>query len=353
MNDVPSGRFGFTAPAIASDQYSERLPPDSCCRSMGDEHWADVKRAEYEHLPALLAYLVQAPTLEDVPRELLDLRQDNAEISGPWAVDVRPERLNGTLFYVVRPREALEGEKSLYILLPSAATTLQIIRMGWSDTREIVFHLLGRGVEFRLCFQAPLRPEPPLLQHHNTRPGLLPAGYKFTHGDYTVYVERRNEFLHSPRGRAARFACGIIGRLARRAVEDDIDRLRPSDEVFVIGVRLWDGESPTAYWDDNTLTPEEVDLICGAHPVATGRGLQEKILYWWPKPRAFHHSGLNVGWWTPDCERWFEKRLAQIDQNINEAQLWTEMEWKSKIRFFQKSRQVALANERIAAEYLG
>ncbi|KAJ7029515.1 hypothetical protein C8F04DRAFT_962835 [Mycena alexandri] len=79
-------------------------------------------------------------------------------------------------------------------------------------------------------------------------------------------------------------------------------------------------------------------------------GWQKKEISWWPKPAAFFHSGLNIGWWSPDCELWFQKRLREIKQN--RAELWTQVEWKNKIQFIQKSRQVAMANDKLAAEYL-
>jgi hypothetical protein len=79
-NDVPSCRFGFTTP-VAPAQYQEGLRADFYGRCMGDEKSPVLECAEYAHLPALMAYLVKAKSLEDVPRELLDLRQDEADIS--------------------------------------------------------------------------------------------------------------------------------------------------------------------------------------------------------------------------------------------------------------------------------
>ncbi|KAJ7042751.1 hypothetical protein C8F04DRAFT_945048 [Mycena alexandri] len=154
----------------------------------------------------------------------------------------------------------------------------------------------------------------------------------------------------SSRGRAARFAGGIVGRLASEGTDDELAARGPSDEIFENGVRFWDGQSQTAYWDD-ALTLEEIHLICGVYVVNTeSDGWQKKEISWWPQPAAFFHSGLNIGWWSPDCERWFQKRLREIKQN--RAELWTQVEWKNKIRFIQKSRQVAMANDKLAAEYL-
>ncbi|KAJ7755280.1 hypothetical protein DFH07DRAFT_773398 [Mycena maculata] len=360
MREVPHSRFGFTLP-ISPAQYKEKMRPDFCSRSLGDEHWPNITHTEYALLPALFTRLQQAKKLEDVPVELLDLRQETADIAGLWAVDVQVESLNGECFYVVRPSGLSEEEEPLCILLRSAATTLLIVRMGWgsgSNLQEIVHELLGRGIEFRLCFQAPVGTEPsvPIFLRQSGL-GFRPAGYRPTFVDYGIYCWHRDNFFESPHGRAARFAGGVIGRLARHNVLEHSACMGPTDGVFETGVHLWDGESSTAYWDD-ALTPQEIDLICGAYIIPTGQssaaeedGQQKKTMSWWPKPNAFYHSGMNICWWSPDCERWFQKCLKLLENN--QAPLWTQAEWKHKIRFIQKSRDVALANERIACEYLG
>lgn len=268
MEDVPYSRFGFTIPQ-APAQYVQGLRADFCARSVGDEEWPGLRRHTFAHLPTLLAYLSQAKSLEDVPRELLDLRQDESDISvQAWAVDVRREILNGKALYIIQPCNSGD-DPDLHILIPSAATTLEIVRKGWGflGLQEIVFHLFQRGVEFRLCFRGPPRPQP-RPRHLCTGLRLRP-GYNPTSDDYLDYETHRDAFLASPRGRAARFAGGIIGRLSRDGTDDDIAARGPSDEMFDNGIRFWDGQSQTAYWDDD-LTAKEIDLICGVYVVKTG-----------------------------------------------------------------------------------
>ncbi|KAJ7706577.1 hypothetical protein B0H16DRAFT_1345862, partial [Mycena metata] len=269
MEDIPYSRFGFTVPG-APAQYQERLRPDFSARSVGDEEWPGLQRPKYAHLPALLAYLSQAQSLENVPRELLDLRQDEADISAQvWSVSVQRKVLNGEALYIIQPCSP-DDDPDLHILLSSAATTLEIVRSGWgsSSIQEIVFHLFKRGIEFRLCLRGPLcpQPRPPYFQ---TGLGVRPSGYKPTSLDYLAYESRRDEFLRSSRGRAARFAGGIVGRLASEGTDDELAARGPSGEIFDNGVRFWDGQSQAAYWDD-ALTPEEIHLICGVYVVNTG-----------------------------------------------------------------------------------
>lgn len=61
-------------------------------------------------------------------------------------------------------------------------------------------------------------------------------------------------------------------------------------------------------------------------------------------------SGLNVGWWSPDCEHWFRQRLAVI--RSGKAELHKQADWKRFLKYYKKTREVAEANEKIAAEYL-
>ncbi|KAJ7891474.1 hypothetical protein B0H13DRAFT_1562887, partial [Mycena leptocephala] len=79
------------------------------------------------------------------------------------------------------------------------------------------------------------------------------------------------------------------------------------------------------------LTPEEIDLVCGVYVVATADedGLQKKAISWWPKPGSFFSSGLYIGWWSSDCERWFQKRLAELQSTTVKAKLWTQTQWKN------------------------
>ncbi|KAJ7437629.1 hypothetical protein B0H11DRAFT_1935835 [Mycena galericulata] len=341
MREVPYSRFGFTQP-IAPAQYEDKLRPDFCSRSLGDEDWPGMKQAEYTLLPALFAALLEAKELEGRSSWLVGRRRPSQIVK---------QRILTTSF---DPAGLSEEDQRLCILLRSAATTLQIVRMGWgydSNLQEIVHELLGRGVEFRLCTQAPAGSEPcvPIFPRQSGL-GFRPAGYHPTSLDYRIYCRQRDNFLASPRGRAARFAGGIIGRLARDVVFDDRACLGPTERclrnrrAFVGTVK-----SSTAYWDD-ALTPQEIDLICGAYILPTG---MIAILLLQTQLTSSQDSPLRqkrMAGGPPDCERWFQKRVKLLEKN--QAPLWTQTQWKHKIRFMQKSRDVALANERIAANIL-
>ncbi|KAJ7719527.1 hypothetical protein DFH07DRAFT_761111 [Mycena maculata] len=226
--------------------------------------------------------------------------------------------------------------------------------MGWGpDPQEIIFHLLEHGVEFRVCCRdaVGIAPEPPLAFRYSGL-GYRRAGYTPTFEDYGVYMDLRDSFFDCPRGRAALFAGGVVGRLARDRVNEDLASLGPTADVFMTGVRFWDGQSSTAYWDDG-LTDQEIGLICGVYDVGTGAtndDPQTSRISWWPLPHVFRSSGLNTGWWSPDCEVWFQQRQAAIKRGT--AKLLTQTEWKHVTKYYKKTREVAIASEMVAGQFL-
>ncbi|KAF8869439.1 hypothetical protein BD779DRAFT_1383671, partial [Infundibulicybe gibba] len=48
---------------------------------------------------------------------------------------------------------------------------------------------------------------------------------------------------------------------------------------------------------------------------------------WWPGPSMWEKSGLNVGYWSPDCEAWYAKRLQAIREK--KGGLKTPPQWKN------------------------
>ncbi|KAJ7848209.1 hypothetical protein B0H13DRAFT_1730038 [Mycena leptocephala] len=166
-------------------------------------------------------------------------------------------------------KDPLPERYPVHILLSSAATAVMVIRMGWGPD-EIIHRLLEHGVEFRICLMAGAYhvPLPPPRASY-TGLGYRRPKYKPTPVDHGVYMMLRNRFLASPRGRTALFVGGIVAHLARLVVDQELASLGPTSEVFRTGIRLWDGQSSAAYWDD-ALTEQEIDLICGVYEIGTG-----------------------------------------------------------------------------------
>ncbi|KAJ7763354.1 hypothetical protein B0H16DRAFT_1211566, partial [Mycena metata] len=181
--------------------------------------------------------------------------------------------------------------------------------------------------------------------------GRRPAGYIPTLLDFGVYVQHRDGFLHSSRGRVALFYGGIVGRLARLVLSDSegLACLEASEDVLDTGARVASGNGEEALWYE-TLTEEEIRLICGVYVIETEDGQQLKYISWWPTPTAFWSSGLHTGWWNANCERWFLKRLKETKSP--QVKLHTYSEWKNKLRFSTAAHKVNMKNDELSAKYL-
>ena len=97
------------------------------------------------------------------------------------------------------------------------------------------------------------------------------------------------------------------------------------------------------FWDD-ALTENELDLICGVYKLYSESSIfittysltylgptvhrdQFADVSWWPKQSTFMASGLNVGYWSPDCEAWFQSRARAImdgSATVKNARVWSQ-----------------------------
>ncbi|KIJ34741.1 hypothetical protein M422DRAFT_134740, partial [Sphaerobolus stellatus SS14] len=50
---------------------------------------------------------------------------------------------------------------------------------------------------------------------------------------------------------------------------------------------------------------------------------------WWPKPTAWGGSGLDVGYWSSECESWYQARIKLISEGT--APLRTVEQWKKSL----------------------
>lgn len=73
-------------------------------------------------------------------------------------------------------------------------------------------------------------------------------------------------------------------------------------------------------------------------------------LSFWPKENVFNSSGLWVGWWTPDCESWYQNRLEDI--RMGRADLKKSSEWRKAITMHRKAQKLNLTNIRNSEMYL-
>ncbi|TFK60738.1 hypothetical protein BDN72DRAFT_740630, partial [Pluteus cervinus] len=77
------------------------------------------------------------------------------------------------------------------------------------------------------------------------------------------------------------------------------------------------------------LKEHEVNMVCGVYQVFNGDtwGGNTAHRSWWPKPNTWEYGGIWPGYWTGECEAWFQNRLKDIRNGI--ATLRTAESWKS------------------------
>ncbi|KAG6836524.1 hypothetical protein H0H93_007133 [Arthromyces matolae] len=294
--------------------------------------------------------LLTSQKIDDLPDALYDLRTQHPD--QPVFVSVRTEIMEGATHFFIRPQESTrpEYDVSWEVKLTSAAATLGILRRPDLDFVGIVHHLLDKGISFRTCIIGPPRPPPFPTQFRHSGLGYRPPNYQPDMLEYTTYLSHRNELLRGPRGRAALLSGGIISRLAREVVQYQHVLDGPTGNVYDTGAMI-QSQAGVGYWDD-TLTEHEIHIICGVYksPAQPMKTTQTTDLSWWPKPSAWDSAGINLGFWSEDCERWFQGHLTKLKDG--KFVLRSPAAWKSALRFNKDAIKVTLKNEKLAAEYL-
>ncbi|KAJ7752227.1 hypothetical protein DFH07DRAFT_745142 [Mycena maculata] len=204
-------------------------------------------------------------------------------------------------------------------------------------------------------FGLPLHPTPlvPTTSSRLTYSGLgyRSQDYQPDVWDFRGYMGRRRQLLHSPRGLVALRSGGVIARIARDDVCLEDGLICPSDYPPDHGVCFWDGRSAESLRDEQ-LTDDEVDIICGVYhrdPASAGNR-QITSRSWWPRPHSFAKSALNVGWWTPACEHFYQGRLQKFDDGIYRIE--TAHTWKEQLKLERKCQPIIEGIERCSAHIL-
>ena len=61
-------------------------------------------------------------------------------------------------------------------------------------------------------------------------------------------------------------------------------------------------------------------------------------------PKQFDDGGLNPGYWTPECERWYQKRVTDI--NNGKGHPVRAADWQNMVKFDRKAlKQVKAKNK--------
>jgi hypothetical protein len=276
--DILHARFGFTLD-ISKFSYQKITDP-----TLQRTPWGDVRRNlantkssipdEYKDAIGDFTDLLLAD--RDPPGSIWDLSP-----MSPWPLlgkstcqDLIFELVNNEPYYFLNDgvRGFLnDGVRGLWqIMTRDAASALQCLRVCKHRREDLARYLLDRGIPFSTRIPSSIPPSgPPPPSIHSIGLGWRHTSYKPDAVDYTAYREQRDAFFRHPRARAALLRGGIVWRLAMQSISQDAVLAGPTDEVFTHGQVFQTSDG--AYWWDDDLSEDELNLICGVYKVFTGK----------------------------------------------------------------------------------
>ncbi|KAL0572374.1 hypothetical protein V5O48_009589 [Marasmius crinis-equi] len=385
VEDIAYHRFGFV-PASIPESKTCGNPPiswDSVLGMLGLSKATTPVRVDGQGTPQRLSFfldeLLSAEQFRGVASGL-DLVDPSQSINQPWPFTIHFRLIDGGMYIF-----SCDQWARAQVAVKSSVAVLDLVRRRLTTNHAMIEILVEEGVSFRTLacerfdesekgLHTPPSRSGANLQRRNivslvnaessfasgcrAKLGFRSHGYRFTLEDYFSYAEMRDKFLSSPRGRAAIMFGGIVSRLAQGIVtmRDVVEGpTQESQLAYERGDYFVDEGNNHVFYYDDTLTEDEINLICGVYEVATGSPLpngtlQTSEVSWFPKPGAWKKSGLNCGYWSHDAEAWFQRRLDHIA--TGESKLFTSAVWKSMIKFDTKTRRMYEKAEKLAAQYL-
>ncbi|TFK18417.1 hypothetical protein FA15DRAFT_603330 [Coprinopsis marcescibilis] len=207
--------------------------------------------------------------------------------------------------------------------------------------RDIAYYLMLRGITFRLFHESSKIPRPTFARPPISKELFKrPFDHKFTKQDYDGYVYIRGLLLAQPHMKAVLRRGGLVWRLALDTLGISDALANPKATGAMVSINMSGKE-----WKEDSLTLQELDLICGAYDCSDGDNARRACKSWWPLVRFYEKDecGENYGRWCNRREEWYTLRLAQIDGSSSDTpQPLTYTEWKSRqhgvgpIRAFHK-----------------
>jgi hypothetical protein len=80
----------------------------------------------------------------------------------------------------------------------------------------------------------------------------------------------------------------------------------------------------------STQVCPNISSPCRLAHLCAGKGDQDGHISWWPKFNTWKQSGYNVGYWSKDCETWYQNRLQKIREGT--AELHNASTWRGKLK---------------------
>ncbi|KAJ8074588.1 hypothetical protein PM082_015491 [Marasmius tenuissimus] len=279
--------------------------------------------------------------------------------SGAWPFSIHEIQVDSVQWCMLT-EEGSQPTASLHLLIHNPVAVVQLVRCNWGSTvPEIADQLVSHGIRFHtLCkgqwpdaVESRRSPASSYSRWPKSVLGYQLSGYQADIHNLRAYEAVHDQFLHSNRGCAAVMYGGIMGRITREVVMDeDVIHGPDPDTVYHQGHCFLD--TPEArYWDDE-LSKEEIDLMCGVYIVEKDNSTSTLTIFeashqsWWPCPGHFDNSGLNLDFWTRDCERWFQNRVrecASCPSIMTAHRWWKAMQMQHALRGTPENNQAITA----------
>jgi hypothetical protein len=277
---------------------------------------------------------------------------------------VRPLRCSKTGRVVYLVKMVQPNDLKFHLVVNHASTALECYRRNWRSTLDVIQHLTQVGKAFG-TFVARLEGfTGPAISRTCHILGWRRKDYVFRPDDYFNYEALRSEFFETQAHARAGPQCGgIVWRLSEEVLGVASALEGPSPSAHVSGDILTSPTGPD--FVNDRLTEEEMDMICGKYQVYTGssnilcyelfliphlgQGLQTSQKSWWPLQSTFLKSSLWIGYWTQQCEDWYQAHKRKLEQGLVQPMGITE--WKQFLRRSHDPPHVFEAIERAATDY--
>ena len=336
VEDLIYYRFGFSLnerpysgvpPSIISIPFSSW---EEVTRAVGGQKMQSSGTNQHAISDFLGCLLSTADPLRDVPGKYWDLSAEGADpLTHSVTKFIRIEkcRFQDDAWYLLRRINLHPSRDTSWMLAVDAMTALECIRRGLGPhTLDIANHFINYGIPFlTLSYLRPASTTSHAPKYHPqlTRQllGRRPKDYIFNLADYAAYTTLRGSYLLShPHARAALCAGGVIARLAREEMSHITALSGPSEAALNGEQRVLTSDGD--HFCDDKISDQVMDLICGVYEVETGnKGEATYFIYisfpinifpgqvslvsWFPRQAIWLGSGLSVGQWTYECEKWY------------------------------------------------
>jgi hypothetical protein len=206
--------------------------------------------------------------------------------------------------------------------------------------RSLIFR--GSGIQFAMvkCVCG-ISAERTLEERPSVRLGSFGTRPQFDATTYAAYERAKRDILSSSLGRVALMHGGIVWRLAQNLVKVKAVTRGPNI-IQSFSYSTLDGRQLV----DDGLPQADEDIICSVYHLRTRKfsyfvkrntnlllghtAGQDTEVSWWPKTNTWSNSGYNVGYWSADCENWYQERLTEIRQG--KAELHMASKWRQILK---------------------